>query len=377
MDDILVHTSTKEEHWELVRQVLKILRQNKLFLKPKKCEFKWEQVNYLGAVISGNRVAVDPKKVEAIVSWPKPKKLVKVQEFIRFLNFYQRFIEGFSQIARPLHNLTKKDTKFLWTNECQMAFNELKEWIMTIPVLAMAQDKGLIRIKADACQYTIGGVLSQEQERGFRPIAYFSKSLNDAKQNYNTYNRELLAIMKVLREWQHYMIGWKFIRQKHENRVITRNNLVVMPKRWDLQWRIILAHHDLIMAGHLCQHKTQELISRDYYWEGLTHDVWTYINRCSTCPKATNRGTSTNRDPQTTMEDHYHGLHWTVTWELRKQHDPQHHQQALKDPLLTSMPGLNPSWGGSLTIPGGNMASWGDPRVNHHWLRTSIHGHIY
>lgn len=110
-----------------MRQVLKILRQNKLFLKPKKCEFKWEQVNYLGVVISGNRVAVDPKKVEAIVSWPKPKKLVKVQEFIRFLNSYQRFIEGFSQIARPLHNLTKKDTKFLWTNECQMAFNELKE----------------------------------------------------------------------------------------------------------------------------------------------------------------------------------------------------------------------------------------------------------
>ena len=189
MDDILVYTSTIEEHWELIRWGLQILKENKLFLKPKKCKFEKEQVNYLGVIVSAKGVSVDPGKVEAIKTWPIPKKLVEVQEFIGFLNFYRRFIEGFSQVARPLHNLTKKDTKFLWDNKCQVAFDELKEWITSTPVLTMAWDEGLMKIEADTCQFAVRGILSQEQEGIFRPIAYYSKSLNDTERNYNIHNR--------------------------------------------------------------------------------------------------------------------------------------------------------------------------------------------
>ena len=164
-------------------------------------------MNYLGVIVSAKGVSVDPGKVEAIKTWPIPKKLVEVQEFIGFLNFYQRFIEGFSQVARPLHNLTKKDTKFLWDNKCQVAFDELKEWITSTPVLAMAWDEGLMKIEADTCQFAVRGILSQEQEGIFRPIAYYSKSLNDTERNYNIHNRELLAIMKILKEWWHYVVG--------------------------------------------------------------------------------------------------------------------------------------------------------------------------
>ena len=85
------------------------------------------------------------------MTWPIPKWLVEVQEFIGFLNFYRQSIEGFSKIVRPLHNLTKKGTEFLWTNECQLAFDELREWITSTPILAMAWDKGLMKIEADAC----------------------------------------------------------------------------------------------------------------------------------------------------------------------------------------------------------------------------------
>lgn len=126
MDNILVHTTTKEEHQEIVRQVLKILQQNKLFLKPKKCSFEVDQVDYLGVVVSGDGIAVDPKKVMAIINWSQPRKLVEVQEFVVFLNFYRRFIEGFSQIMRLLHNLTKKEAEFIWTPECEKAFAKLK-----------------------------------------------------------------------------------------------------------------------------------------------------------------------------------------------------------------------------------------------------------
>ena len=89
MDDILVYTSMMEEHQELIRQVLQILKENCLFLKPEKCEFTKEQVNYLGVIVSTNGVQMDLAKVEVITTWPIPKKLVEVQEFIGFLNFYQ------------------------------------------------------------------------------------------------------------------------------------------------------------------------------------------------------------------------------------------------------------------------------------------------
>ena len=126
-----------------------------------------DHIDYLGVVVSANRVAMDPEKVKAIKDWPTPRKLVEVQEFIGFLNFYQRFIEGFSRIARPLHNLTKKDATFTWTDKCQTAFEELKGQITSTPILAMARDKGLMRIEANTCQFTTGGVLSQEQEGVF------------------------------------------------------------------------------------------------------------------------------------------------------------------------------------------------------------------
>ena len=87
MDDILIYTSTMEEHWELIRQVLQILKENCLFLRPEKCEFTKEQVDYLGVIISAKGVQMDPAKVKAITTWPIPKKLVEVQEFIGFLNF--------------------------------------------------------------------------------------------------------------------------------------------------------------------------------------------------------------------------------------------------------------------------------------------------
>ena len=96
IDDILIYTQTKEEHRVLIRRVLQILKENHLFLKPEKCEFEKDHVDYLGVVVSTNGEAMDHEKVKAIKDWPTPRKLVEVQEFIGFLNFYWRFIEGFS-----------------------------------------------------------------------------------------------------------------------------------------------------------------------------------------------------------------------------------------------------------------------------------------
>ena len=92
----------------------------------------------------------------------------------------------------------KKGAEFQWTKECQAAFETLKEQITSAPVLAMAWDEGLMKIEADACQFAVGGILSQEQDGVFKPVAYYSKSLTDTERNYNIHDRELLAIIKTL-----------------------------------------------------------------------------------------------------------------------------------------------------------------------------------
>jgi len=109
LDDILIFTKTEEEHERAVQRVLKILTEHKLFLCPEKCEFHWKQIEYLGLVISENKIAMDPIKVTRVCEWPVPENRTDVQAFIGFVNFYHRFIQDFSTIARPLFDLTCSD----------------------------------------------------------------------------------------------------------------------------------------------------------------------------------------------------------------------------------------------------------------------------
>jgi RNase H-like domain found in reverse transcriptase len=141
-----------------------------------------------------------------------------VQEFTGFLNFYHRFIPNFSCITHPLYDLTKKGERFEWTCEHNEAFSKLKHLICSAPILTLAQDHGRFRIEADACNYATGAVLMQEQDGVYRPVAFYSKSLNDVERNYPIHDREMLAIMRALYEWCHYVIGQEFdIWSDHKN----------------------------------------------------------------------------------------------------------------------------------------------------------------
>ena len=206
LDDILIFTETIEEHREVVRQVLEVLRQNHLYLKPEKCEFEQTSIEYLGMIVEEGKVRMDPAKVAAIRDWPTPTKKRDLQSFIGFCNFYRRFIEDFSKIARPLHDLTK-DVPWRWGEDQQMAFEALKEKISSEPVLAIPRDEGQFRVEADASDYATGAVLSQEQDGKWHPIAFLSKSLNEPERNYEIYDKEMLAIMTALEEWRQYLLG--------------------------------------------------------------------------------------------------------------------------------------------------------------------------
>ncbi|XP_061366955.1 uncharacterized mitochondrial protein AtMg00860-like [Gastrolobium bilobum] len=117
---------TEEEHDEHLRIVLQVLKEKKLYAKPSKCEFRLRSVKFLGYVISAEGVAVDPNKIEAVMDWARSKTVSEVRSFLGLVGYYMRFIEGFSKMVLLLTRLTRKETPFLWTHECEDCFQELK-----------------------------------------------------------------------------------------------------------------------------------------------------------------------------------------------------------------------------------------------------------
>ena len=126
IDDILMYSSSSEEHSEHLRIVLQTLRERQLYSKLSKCQFWLDRVAFLGHVILVEGVNVDPKKREAVVNWKPPKNVSEVRSFLGLAGYYRKFVEGFSKIAAPLTKLTKKDVKYDWVDSCQQSFEELK-----------------------------------------------------------------------------------------------------------------------------------------------------------------------------------------------------------------------------------------------------------
>ena len=218
MDDLIILGDTHEELDYWTRHVLLTMRETGLYCKPIKCQFKKETVKYLGMLISAGQIAVSPAKAQSILDWPIPTKVRDVQSFLGAMNFWRKFICGFSAIARPLHNLTRKDTVFNWTPECQLAFDTLKSKLASEPVLKHPlHDKPFI-LETDASGFATGAVLMQDHERNLHPVEFYSHSLDQAQRNYPTPNQELLAIILALTHWRHLLEG-----ARHPIRICTDN----------------------------------------------------------------------------------------------------------------------------------------------------------
>lgn len=410
IDDILIFTEDMTLHREVVRKVLDILKQNKLYLKAEKCEFEKTKVEYLGLIISQGQIEMDPVKIEGVSKWPTPSNVTEVQSFLGFTNFYRRFIRDFAGIAKPLHELARKDTPWTWTQRQQEAFDSLKHSITSSPVLIFPQDNKPYRLEADSSNYATGAVLSQEGEDGkWHPIGFYSRSLSTVERNYDIHDKEMLAIMRSLEEYRHLLEGtqhefeiwtdhknleyfmsakklnrrqarWSLylsrfnfklmhrpgtkslkpdalsrrpdhgrgendnedvtllkpeffrvnaLRQGHalltgqENELLRKiraskdydenvvkaveelrktphrrlegdewseeqglilfRGKVYVPKDMDLRRKIVEAHHDTPLAGHPGRWKTLELISRNYWWPGLSRYVASYLKGCDRC----------------------------------------------------------------------------------------------
>jgi len=167
-DDILVYSKTKEDHMEHLRTVLSTLANHKLYAKLKKCDFWMEKVQFLGHVISAEGISVDLAKIATVVEWPRPTNITKVQSFLGITGYYQRFVQDFSKIATPLTQLLRKDHKFDWTANCEASFQELKQRLVTAPILVIPEGNDGYVIYSDASHQGLGCVLMQHG----RVVAY-------------------------------------------------------------------------------------------------------------------------------------------------------------------------------------------------------------
>lgn len=205
VDDLIVFSDSLEDHKMHVRQVLERLRNMGIYVDILKSEFFKTEVKYLGLIIAPDGVKMDPKKVEIIKNWPKPKNgdVRAVRRFIGFVNFYRRFVRCFSKIARPLNDLLKKDSPATWTQACDEAFERIKQEVSKEPTMAHFDMFKDCYVECDSSDSATGGVLSQLNSEGaLQPVAFFSKSLGPAERNYAIYDKEMLAIIRCFEEWK-------------------------------------------------------------------------------------------------------------------------------------------------------------------------------
>src|SRR6202040_192781 len=168
MDDILIFTQTHEEHTQVVREVLHILRENNLFLKLEKCVFHQPEVEYLGLIVGNRQARMDPAKVSPIRDCPAHTKTQELQCFLGFCNFYRCFIKDYSKIAKPL-TILSGDIPWTWTDHQQHAFNTLINAITTEPVLGLPHPRGKFRLEADSSAYAVGQFLSKSKTKNGTP----------------------------------------------------------------------------------------------------------------------------------------------------------------------------------------------------------------
>ncbi|KAJ9541044.1 hypothetical protein OSB04_027550 [Centaurea solstitialis] len=231
IDDILVYSKSKEDHEAHLRITLETLQSKKLYAKFSKCEFWLEQVAFLGHIISGEGIKVDPAKVESISNWPKPKNVSEVRSFLGLAGYYRRFVENFSKIALPLTRLLRKGVKFVWGEDQEKSFEELRKRLITTPILALPSGSEGFQIYSDASKSGLGCVLMQHG----RVIAYASRQLKSYEVNYPTHDLELAAVIFALKIWRHYLYGETcdiFTDHKSLKYIFTQKDLNMRQRRW-------------------------------------------------------------------------------------------------------------------------------------------------
>jgi hypothetical protein len=264
MDDIAIHTGPKEgesheehltRHRTLVRQVLERLQKNNLYLNPEKCTFKQDHLDFLGVRVANGVVEMEQAKVDKVKDWIRPRNVQEVRKFLGFTGYYRHFIKDYSKVARPLLDLTKQATPWHWEGRHQQAFENLRDKMVSKPVLHQPDFGKTFYLQTDASKYGVGAVLSQDEgtqpvtPQKRHPVAYYSATFSPTEQNYDAHDLEFLGVMKSIDHWRPYLIWTKepfVIETDHKNLTYWKSprKLTGRTARWheklqDYNFRII------------------------------------------------------------------------------------------------------------------------------------------
>ena len=211
VDDIIVFSSSFEQHLQHLDAIFERMRTYGLRLKPSKCQFAVEKVHYLGHIFSKEGVETDPAKTEAIQSFPTPRRDKDVRSFLGVCNYYRKFVPNFSKIVSPLNYLLKKDVKFTWDDACEKAFSQMKKALTSSPILAYPDFNKEFILYTDASTYSIGYVLGQlDQNNKERVIAYGGRSLKKEEKNWPPTHLEGLALVAGILHFREYLANKHF-----------------------------------------------------------------------------------------------------------------------------------------------------------------------
>ena len=243
IDDVIVFSSTFEDHLVHLAAVFDRLRNANLKLKPSKCHFGRSSVNFLGFIVSAEGILPDSSKINAVKSFPVPRSVTEVRSFLGLCNYYRRFVKDFAKIASPLNRLTRKSVSFVWDESCLCAFQEMKARLCSPPILAYPNFSQPFHLYTDASQHAIGYILGQVIDHKETVISYGGRELNLAETRYSTTEREALAVVDGIKRYQPYLYGSKFyVHSDHGSLTWLMN--VKDPTGRLARWALQLQHYD-------------------------------------------------------------------------------------------------------------------------------------
>jgi len=262
MDDIITPSQTFEEQIRRLEHVFQKLEESNLKLKPSKCIFLQKSCTFLGHVVSADGIATDPEKVKAIEHWPRPGCKRQVKSFLGLASYYKKFVQNFGETAKPLYQLTEKHRRFKWTSEAEEAFQTLKTCLTSTTVLAYPKLGEQMILDTDSSDFASGGVLSQMQDGNERVIAYFSKTMNKHELNYCTMRKELLAVIRSLKHFHHYIYGQKILLRT-DNAAVSWLKKLKCPTGQIARWIQLVEQYDIeIIHRPGTQHRNADALSR-------------------------------------------------------------------------------------------------------------------
>ena len=287
IDDIILFSKSFDDHLQHMKTLHKLLRKNKLTVKLSKCHFSQTSVKFLGHVLSQGEIKPNPEKIEAIKQWKQPNDVGAIRSFLGVVGWYRKFIPHFAEVAVPLVRLTRKNTKFIFNEECIKSFNILRDALMKAPILKQADSNKSYILETDASNVALGAVLLQKDDNDdIHPIAYASKTMNPAQQNYSPSEKECLALIWALEHFNTYCEGHEYTCLT-DHRALTylvsnkeSNNHRIT--RWILRLQPYNLKVEYIKGTN---NKTADLLSRPYmmkthvnHIEVIESDDYVYFN---------------------------------------------------------------------------------------------------